>query len=90
MISFFADNHYGQHPGRVLFEHLPEELRKKIRFCEDDWRLLESGIWEPDCSLLSLNLSMQKHLQSQITQLLAEMIAILILNGIKNFVALLK
>lgn len=56
MIFFFADNHYGQHPGRVLFEHLPEELRKNIRFCEDDWRLLESGVWEPECSLLILNM----------------------------------
>jgi len=56
MICFFADNHYGQHPGRVLFEHLPEELQKGICFQEDDWTLLESGRWEPECSLLILNM----------------------------------
>ena len=42
MIYFFADDHYGVHPGKVIFENLPEELGKNIRFVENDWTLLES------------------------------------------------
>lgn len=56
MIYFFADDHYGMHPGRVLFEHLPPALRRRIRFVENDWRLLESGEWLGDCELLALNM----------------------------------
>lgn len=56
MIYFFADNHYGVHPGKVIFEHLPEELRSRIKFFEDDWQVLESGEWAEDCELLILNM----------------------------------
>ena len=56
MIYFFADDHYGVHPGRNIFEHLPEELKKNITFVENDWTLLESGVWLNDCELLILNM----------------------------------
>ena len=56
MIDFFADNHYDAHPGRVIFEHLPERLRRRIRFDEDDWRRLETGGWIDDCELVVLHL----------------------------------
>ena len=56
MIYFFADNHFGQHCGRVLHEHLPEAWRRRIRFFEDDWGVLESGAWLADCELLALHL----------------------------------
>ena len=32
MIYFFADNHYGVFPGKVIYEHLPEKLRTRILF----------------------------------------------------------
>ena len=56
MIWFFADNHYGSHAGRNLYEKLPEKLKRKTLFQEDDWSLLESGCWEKDCDLLVLHL----------------------------------
>ena len=56
MIYFFADDHYGVHPGKVIFDHLPEGLRKNITFRENDWTLLESGTWLKDCELLILNM----------------------------------
>ena len=56
MIYFFADNHYGVHPGKVIFEHLPDELRSRIRFYEDDWTELENGNWASGCELLILNM----------------------------------
>lgn len=56
MIYFFADNHYGANPGKVIFENLPETLRDRIFFAEDDWSMLESGAWLENCSLLVLNM----------------------------------
>ena len=56
MIYFFADDHYGTHPGKVLYEHLPAELKSRICFQETDWSVLESGSWRKDCELLILNL----------------------------------
>ena len=56
MIYFFADNHYDVHPGRVIFERLPERLRRRIRFDEDDWSRLEAGDWLADCELVVLHL----------------------------------
>ena len=56
MIYFFADDHYGQHPGKTIFRHLPEDLRESITFTENDWRLLESGEWLKNCTLLILNM----------------------------------
>lgn len=56
MIYFFADDHYGAHPGKVIYECLPEELRRGICFSENDWQVLESGAWVTDCQLLILNL----------------------------------
>ena len=29
MIGFFADNHYGVHPGKVIFEHIQKQLDTK-------------------------------------------------------------
>ena len=55
MIYFFADNHYDAHPGRVLYEHLSQELQARTRFYEDQWEELENGGWEADCELLILN-----------------------------------
>lgn len=56
MIYFFADNHFGTHPGKNIFEHLPAELQSRITFAEDDFLLLESGQWLDDCELLILNM----------------------------------
>ncbi len=56
MILFLADNHYKAYPGRVIYEHLPERIRGKIRFYEDDWSALEQPAWPGDCTLLILNL----------------------------------
>ena len=56
MIYFFADNHYGVNPGKVIFENLPAEWQQKITFREDDWSLLENSNWEDDCELLILNM----------------------------------
>ncbi len=56
MIWFFSDNHYGTHAGRNLYDKLPEKLKRRTLFQEDDWSLLESGCWEKDCDLLVLHL----------------------------------
>ena len=56
MIYFFADDHYGVHPGKNIFEHLAEDLKNRIIFIENDWSLLESGKWLEDCELLILNM----------------------------------
>lgn len=56
MIYFFADNHYDSHPGKTIFENLPAELKKEIKFFEDDWSALEDSNWEDDCELLILNM----------------------------------
>ena len=56
MIYFFADNHYGVHPGKVIYEHLPVELKEKITFFNDEWEPLEHSDWNRDCELLILNM----------------------------------
>ena len=56
MIPFFADDHYDSHPGRVIFEGLPQKLREKIRFYENDWEALSNGEWLKDCQLLVLHM----------------------------------
>ena len=56
MIGFFADNHYDSHPGKVIFEHLPEELQKKIAFFEDDWSEMETAGFAEKYDLLILNM----------------------------------
>ena len=56
MIYFFADDHYGAHPGKNIFEHLSPELKGRITFEENDWTLLESGNWLDDCELLVLHM----------------------------------
>ena len=56
MIYFFADDHYESFPGRNIYENLPEELKKRITFTENDWSLLQSGEWLKDCELLILNM----------------------------------
>lgn len=56
MIYFFADNHYGVHPGKVIFDHLPAYLKEQIVFREDDWSVLEQSPWEENCDLLILNM----------------------------------
>jgi hypothetical protein len=42
MILFAADNHYGAHPGRVLFEQLDSDY--PIEFYEDDWACFEQDL----------------------------------------------
>ncbi|MBR2508698.1 MAG: ThuA domain-containing protein [Lentisphaeria bacterium] len=56
MIYFLADDHYGVHPGKNIFENLPSELQNNITFVENDWTLLQSGEWLKDCELLILNM----------------------------------
>ena len=56
MIYFFSDDHYGKHCGRQLLDRLPEQLKAKISFFENDWQILESGSWVADCELLILNM----------------------------------
>ncbi len=56
MIYFFTDDHFRTSPGRVLLEALPERLRRRIVFAENDFTLLESGAWLRDCELLMLNM----------------------------------
>ena len=56
MIYFFADNHYGVFPGKVIYEHLPEKLRTRILFYCDEWAALEHSDWDSDCELLILNM----------------------------------
>jgi hypothetical protein len=56
MIYFIADDHYESFPGRKIYESLPEELRKNITFCENDWSILEAGELPDDCELLILNM----------------------------------
>lgn len=55
-VYFFADDHFGQHSGKNIFEHLPQSTRERIVFVENDLDLLESGKWLDDCELLILNL----------------------------------
>ena len=56
MIYFFADDHYGVHPGKTIRDYLPDEWKNKIIFTENDWSLLDSGEWLRDCELLILNM----------------------------------
>ena len=56
MIEFFADEHFRQHPGKVLYEGLPDDLKPRTAFYENGWDVLESGLWEPDCELLILHM----------------------------------
>ena len=56
MIFFFADDHYRSFAGRNIFDRLPEELRCRTVFRENDLSLLESGTWEETCELLILHL----------------------------------
>ncbi len=55
MIYFFADDHFGKHPGQLLHEQLPEDLKNRMVFTENEWELLESGRWVADCELLVLH-----------------------------------
>lgn len=54
MLYFFADNHFGKHPGRLMYDRLP--LTDKCRFFEDDWTAFASPEFAQDCSLLMLNM----------------------------------
>ena len=54
MILFAADNHYGTHAGRALFECI--ESYYDIRFYEDDWISLNKGNLADHHDLLILNL----------------------------------
>lgn len=56
MIWFFADDHYDVSPGKHVFESLPDDLKKRISFHENDWAPLEAGEWEKNCDLLILNM----------------------------------
>ena len=56
MIYFFADDHYESHPGKVVFEHLPAELKGRIAFYDNEWDVLEHADWDCDCELMILNM----------------------------------
>lgn len=56
MIYFFADNHFGTHAGRNIFQNLPADLKVRTAFFEDDFSELEKGMWEKDCELLILHM----------------------------------
>ena len=56
MIYFFADDHFGMHPGLNIAQGMPPMLKQEIRFYENDWTMLESGDWLKDCNLLVLNM----------------------------------
>ena len=53
-IVFAADNHYGQHPGAVLYGAIGEAY--DIAFFEDDWSGLADGKLMGACDLLMLNM----------------------------------
>lgn len=55
MIYFFADDHFQKFCGRNIYKRLPDMLKKRIFFSENDPEYLESGIWEKDCELLILH-----------------------------------
>ena len=55
MLYFFADDHYGTHGGQLLYRGLPEGLRLQTTFTENEWSLLESGVWKANCELLILH-----------------------------------
>lgn len=54
MILFAADNHYGQHPGRVLHDMLKDAY--EIDFYEDDWRCFDNPDLAGTYDLVILNL----------------------------------
>lgn len=56
MICFFSDSHFEKHCGAQLFRQLPEDLKARTVFTENEWDILEKGEWEPDCELLILNM----------------------------------
>ena len=56
MIYFFADDHYGVHPGKVLSGHFPQTLKANMTFHENDWSILEQSPWPKDCELLILDM----------------------------------
>ena len=60
MIYFFSDNHYNAHPGKKIYDALPQELKDRISFYEDDWTVLEEGAWVENCELLVLNMIQSK------------------------------
>lgn len=56
MIYFFSDSHFEKHCGYQLYRQLPEDLKSRIVFSENEWDILEKGDWEKDCELLILNM----------------------------------
>lgn len=56
MIYFFADDHFQTHCGKIIFENLPDGIKKDTLFLENDFALAESGEWVKDCELLILNM----------------------------------
>lgn len=56
MIYFFADDHFGKHCGKNIFETLPQQLQKAISFYENEFDVLENSNWPEDCELLILNM----------------------------------
>lgn len=56
MIYFFADDHFGKHCGRNIFETLPAELGKITVFYENQVDKLENSNWPDDCELLILHM----------------------------------
>ena len=56
MIYFFSDSHFEKHCGAQLYRQLPDALRSRMVFTENEWDILEKGDWEKDCELLILNM----------------------------------
>ena len=56
MIYFFSDSHFEKHCGAQLYRQLPEALKSRMVFTENEWDILEKGDWEKDCELLILNM----------------------------------
>ncbi len=54
MILFLADNHYGTHPGRLLYECIKDDY--DIDFVEDDCSCLDAGNLRGQYQLLILNM----------------------------------
>ena len=54
MIYFFADNHYGAHPGREQYTELQKHY--EITCFEDNWSPMEDPHFADTCELLILNM----------------------------------
>jgi len=54
VIYYFADNHFGKHPGAEIYNRLTN--KEQIKFFEDDFSGMENSDFAEKCSLLILNM----------------------------------